>query len=144
MSAAPAAPVVADVAAPAATMPAEINRLAEFWDEIVDAVRRAGRNSLASMLDHATPHAVSGNGTVTIAVDTALHGEAITKGADDVLAAICTRFSGVARITVLAQHTAPAERLTEETVLKQRVAQLRKRDTVLDAAVDALDLRLMP
>lgn len=139
-----APPAVADVAAPVATMPAEINRLAEFWDEIVDVVRRGGRGTLASMLDHATPHAVSGNGTVTLAVDTEVHGDAITQAAEHVLAAVRTRFTGVERIAVKAQQSAPMERLTEESVLQRRVAQLRKRDPVLDAAIDALDLRLLP
>lgn len=138
------APAAADIAAPVATMPAEINRLAEYWDEIVDVVRRGGRGTLASMLDHATPQAVSGSGTVTLAVDTDVHGDAITQAADHVLAAVRTRFTGVERIVVKAQQAAPMERLTEESVLERRVAQLRKRDPVLDAAIDALDLRLLP
>lgn len=137
-------PSAADVAVPVATMPAEINRLAEFWDEVVDVVRRGGRGTLASMLDHATPQAVSGNGTVTLAVDTDVHGDAIIQAAEHVLAALRTRFTGVERIAVKAQQSAPMERLTEESVLQRRVAQLRKRDPVLDAAIDALDLRLLP
>ena len=143
----PSAPAsaAADAAAPVATMPAEINRLAEFWDEVVDVVRRGGRGTLASMLDHATPQAVSGNGTVTLAVDTDVHGDAITQAAEHVLTALRTRFTGVERIVVKApQQSAPMERLTEESVLQRRVAQLRKRDPVLDAAIDALDLRLLP
>jgi len=138
------APAAADVAAPAALLPAEINRLAEFWDEIVDAVRRAGRGTLASMLDYATPQAVAGNGTVTLAVDTEAHGDSITQGADVVLAALRLRFSGVERLVVKAQHAAPMERLTEERVMERRVEQLRKRDSILDAAIGALDLRLLP
>lgn len=137
------APAAADVAAPAATMPAEINRLAEFWDEIVDVIRRGGRGTLASVLDHATPHAVAGNGTVTLAVDTEPHGDAITQGAEHVLAALRTRFSGIERLAIKAQQSAPMERLTEESVRERRVAQLRKRDPILDAAIDALDLRLL-
>ncbi|MBA4072188.1 MAG: DNA polymerase III, subunit gamma and tau [Gemmatimonas sp.] len=140
----PPAPVAADVATPAATMPAEINRLAEFWDEVVDVVRRGGRGTLASMLDHATPQAVSGTGTVTLAVDTEVHGDAIAQAAEHVLAALRTRFTGVERIVVKAQQSAPMERLTEESVMHGRVTQLRKRDPVLDAAIDALDLRLLP
>jgi hypothetical protein len=138
------ASAAADMAAPVATMPADINRLAEYWDEVVDVVRRGGRGTLASMLDHATPQAVSGSGTVTLAVDTDVHGDAITQAAEQVLAALRTRFTGVQRIVVKAQQAAPMERLTEESVLQRRVAQLRKRDPVLDAAIDALDLRLLP
>jgi DNA polymerase-3 subunit gamma/tau len=142
--AAPSAAVAADVpAAPVALMPAEINRLAEHWDEVVDAVRRSGRGTLASMLDHATPQAVAGNGTVTLAVDTEAHGEALTQAHEHVVAALRTRFSGVERIAVKALQAAPMERLTEASVRERKVAQLRKRDPLLDAAIEALDLRLL-
>jgi hypothetical protein len=47
-------------------------------------------------------------------------------------------------VVVSAQQAAPQERLTEESVLQRRVEQLRKRDAVLDAAIAALDLRLLP
>jgi hypothetical protein len=140
----PSAPAAADVATPVETVPADINRLAEYWEDIVDVVRRSGRGTLASMLDHATPQAVAGNGTVTLAVDTETHGDAITQGAEYVLNAMRTRLSGVSRLMVKAQHAAPMERLTEESVMQRRVEQLRKRDPILDAAIDALDLRLMP
>jgi hypothetical protein len=125
-------------------MPAEINRRAEFWDEVVDVVRRSGKGTLASILDQATPQAVSGGGTITLAVDTEPHADAITQGAEYVLAALRTRFTGVQKLTVSAQQTGPGERLTEAAVLERRVAQMRKRDPVLDAAIDALDLRLLP
>ncbi|MHB1313243.1 MAG: DNA polymerase III subunit gamma/tau [Gemmatimonadaceae bacterium] len=141
---APQAAVAADVpATPAPLMPAEINRLAEHWDEVVDAVRRSGRGTLASMLDHATPQAVAGNGTVTLAVDTEAHGEALTQAQDHVLAALRTRFSGIERLAVKALQAAPMERLTEASVRERKVAQLRKRDPLLDAAIEALDLRLL-
>jgi len=143
-AAAPTPPAAADVAAPAAaTMPAEINRLAEHWDDIVDAVRRAGRGTVASMLDRATPQAVAGNGTVTLAVDTEAHGDALTQAAEHVLSALRTRFTGVERVVIRAQQAAPMLRLTEESVREQRVEKLRKRDPMLDAAISALDLRLM-
>lgn len=138
-----AAPVAADLATPAAKLPIEINRLAEYWDEIVDAVRRGGRGTLASMLDHATPQGVSGAGAVTLAVDTETHADTITQGAEFVLSALRTRFTGVERLVVKGQQAAPVERLTEESVLARRVAQLRKRDPLLGAAIDALDLRLI-
>jgi DNA polymerase-3 subunit gamma/tau len=141
---APPTSTAADVSAPAPTVPAEINRLAEFWDEIVDVVRRSGKGTLASMLDQATPRAVSGGGTVTLAVDTEAHADAITQGAAYVLTALRTRFTGVQKLAVSAQQTGPVERLTEEAVLERRVAQMRKRDPMLDAAIDALDLRLLP
>jgi hypothetical protein len=38
--------------------------------------------------------------------------------------------------------TAPPTRLTDEMVRAERIAALRKKDPVLDAAIDALDLDL--
>lgn len=136
---------IADAPVANALLPIDINRLAEHWDDVVDAVRRTGRGTLASMLDHATPHAVSGTGAVTLAVDTVGHGETIEKGAEFILQALRTCFTGVERLVIKTEaSTAPAARLTEEGVLAQRAEQLRKRDPVLGAAIDALDLRLLP
>jgi hypothetical protein len=42
-----------------------------------------------------------------------------------------------------AGQSAAPRRLTAEDVIANRVVMLRKRDPVLDAAIDALDLRLL-
>src|SRR5690606_6507867 len=63
-------PVVADApSAPAAPLHAlDINRLAEWWDDIVDAVSTDGRQLHSSTLAQATPTAVTASGVVTITV----------------------------------------------------------------------------
>ena len=74
-----AAPI-ADRAAPrAATMPLDINRVSEHWDEIVEAVRRSGRAVVASALAEAAPMAVTGTGVVTIEVT----GEALVQALEN-------------------------------------------------------------
>ena len=73
-------------------------------------------------------------------------GEAIQNASDAVVAALNSVFDGVQKVTVKlvadAQAGAP-RRLTAENVIADRVAMLRKRDPLLDAAIEALDLRLI-
>ena len=53
-------------------------------------------------------------------------------------------FPGVQRLVVRAAGgaAAPPTRLTDEMVRAERLAALRRKDPVLDAAIDALDLDL--
>jgi hypothetical protein len=60
------------------------------------------------------------------------------------VAALRRWFPGVQRLIVRSPEgsTAPPPRLTDEMVRSERIAALRKKDPVLDAAIDALDLDL--
>jgi DNA polymerase-3 subunit gamma/tau len=124
----------------------DLNRLAERWEDVVESVRAAGRGMIASALAEATPVAVTATGIVTIGVASDALGEAIQNGSDAVVAALKAVFDGVQRVSVTlvadAQAVAP-RRLTAENVIADRIAMLRKRDPLLDAAIDALDLRLI-
>jgi hypothetical protein len=54
------------------------------------------------------------------------------------------RFPGVTRIALVrGDRAAPSLRLTDVALREQRVASLRKRDPVLGAAIDELDLELL-
>jgi DNA polymerase-3 subunit gamma/tau len=143
-AAATSAPI-ADRAAPrAATIPLDINRVSEHWDDIVEAVRRSGRAVVASALAEAAPMAVTAAGIVTIEVTGEALVQALENGAEVILAAMRERFTGVAKVSVRGVGgDAPTKRLTADDVIANRVAMLRKRDPILDAAVDALDLRLV-
>jgi len=148
-AAAPASPAsravpVAD-AAPAArkTQPLDINRLSEHWDDVVEAVRAAGRGVIASSLAEGTPVAVTGAGVITIGVTSDALASAIESNQDVVLKAIRSIFDGATKLAVKVTGDGRATRLTAEDVIANRVAMLRKRDPVLDAAVDLLDLRLL-
>jgi DNA polymerase-3 subunit gamma/tau len=127
-----------------------LNRLVERWDEVIAAVRGDGRGFLAAALEHALPSAVTGRGDITLELDAAgsIYQQPIADSASDVLSAIGTIFTGASRLRTIAPEQ-PAEsdalprRLTEEGVRAERLAMLRKRDPVLDLAVDALDLELL-
>jgi DNA polymerase-3 subunit gamma/tau len=123
----------------------DLNRLAERWDDVVEAVRTAGRGMIASALAEATPSAVTASGIVTIGVASDALSEAIGNGSEAILAALRTVFDGVERVAVqmVAGAQAAPRRLTAEDVIADRVAMLRKRDPLLDAAIEGLDLRLI-
>ena len=127
-----------------------LNRLVERWGEVIDAVRADGRGFLAAALEHALPSAVTGRGDITLELDAAgsIYQQPIADSAADVLSAIGTIFTGASRLRTVAperptESETPPRRLTEEGVRSERLAMLRKRDPVLDLAVEALDLELL-
>ena len=142
-----AKPVVADKAPAARKKVAlDLNRLAEHWDEVVEQVRAGGRGMVASALNEATPSAVTAGGMVTIGVTSDALADAIQGGNEAILAALRAIFDGVEKVAVKAMtggQAAGRSRLTAENVIADRVATLRKRDPQLNAAIEALDLRLI-
>ena len=142
----PATPPLADQPpASKPKQPLDLNRLAEHWDDVVEAVRASGRNMVASALAESTPSAVTAGGVVTIGVASDALGEVISSGSEAILAGLRSVFDGVERISVKTAGGAQAapRRLTAEDVIADRVANLRKRDPLLNDAIDALDLRLL-
>jgi len=119
------------------------------WDAIVARVSADGRSLLGAALGHAMPAAVTAKGEITLELDaqSSVYEEPIAKAAGDVLGAIRTIFPGASRLTVRVATTgtadAPPKRITAESVRAERLASLRKKDPVLDAAVDTLDLELL-
>jgi DNA polymerase-3 subunit gamma/tau len=136
--------------APTAHEKLSLNRLVERWGEVIDAVRADGRGFLAAALEHALPSAVTGRGDITLELDAAgsIYQQPIADSATDVLGAIGTIFTGASRLRTIAperppEAELPPRRLTEEGVRSERLAMLRKRDPILDLAVEALDLELL-
>ncbi len=123
--------------------PLDINRLSEHWDDVIEAVRTGGRGLLASTLAEATPLAVNAGGAVSIGVSSDALAQALESGADSIVQALSTVFEGVEKLVVKIAGEARTGRLTAEDVIANRVAMLRKRDPVLDAAIDVLDLKLL-
>ena len=145
--------IAAEVAPPglasrpgAGAMPLDVNRLVERWDELVLAVRAAGKSVAATALEHAAPVAVTAAGDVTIVLDEAnpIYEQALDSANGDVATLLRRWFAGVQRVSVRAPKgaTTPKLRLTDEMVRTERLAALRRRDPVLGAAIDALDLEL--
>jgi DNA polymerase-3 subunit gamma/tau len=124
----------------------ELHRLAERWDELVGALRSAGKSVAATALEHAVPLVVNARGEVTIALEEAnpIYEQALETAKADVAAILRRWFSGVQRVGVRAAQggTTPPARLTDEMVRTERLTALRRRDPVLGAAIDALDLDL--
>lgn len=146
LRAAPPPVSVAD-AAPAKSAPAplDLNRLVEHWESIVDGIVRDGRALLGAALGRATPTAVTAAGVVTLTVDATAQADLIEQQQAAILAGIRKRFEGASRLNVRAaagEQAAP-RRLNETAVKADRMQMLRKQSTLLDAAVDALDLELL-
>jgi DNA polymerase-3 subunit gamma/tau len=124
----------------------DLNQLVERWDDVVARVRAAGKSVAANALEHASPAAVNARGDVTLALDEGnpIHEQAIDAVRGEVVSVMREWFPGVQRLVVRAPAGAstPPARLTDEMVRSERIAALRKKDPVLDAAIDALDLDL--
>jgi DNA polymerase-3 subunit gamma/tau len=124
----------------------DLNQLVERWDDVVARVRAAGKSVAANALEHASPTAVNAGGDVTLALDEGnpIYEQAIDAVKSEVVAAMREWFPGVQRLVVRAPAGAstPPARLTDEMVRSERIAALRRKDPVLDAAIDALDLDL--
>jgi hypothetical protein len=102
---------------------------------------------LAPFLEQAVPSAISAAGALTVRTDDVGSADALEVGKGDMLAVVKTIFPAIDRIIiarpdVVASPGAP-KRVTEEEIRIQRMASLRKRDPVLGAAIDALDLELL-
>ncbi|MGI9078745.1 MAG: DNA polymerase III subunit gamma/tau [Gemmatimonadaceae bacterium] len=131
--------------------PIDLNKLVERWGDVLGHLAASGRAVLATALEHSLPVAVSRQGAVTIEVDPPndFHEKAIAAGSREILQAVDTMFSGATGVLVKpavksrADALAVPKRLTEEALKLERLANLRKRDPSLGAAIDALDLELL-
>ena len=124
----------------------DVHLVVERWDEVVSGMRARGKGVAATALEHATPVSVNARGDLTIALD---HGNPIYEQALDTASADVVRmlrewFPGIARMTVRAtqEPAAPVARLTDEMVRAERLTAMRRKDPVLDRAIDLLDLDL--
>jgi DNA polymerase III subunit gamma/tau len=124
----------------------DLNHLVERWDDVVAGVRAAGKSVAATALEHAAPTAVNARGDVTVSLDEAnpIYEQALEAVKSELVSTLRRWFPGVQRLVVRAPEgaTTPPPRLTDEMVRSERIAVLRRKDPVLDAAIDALDLDL--
>ena len=124
----------------------DVNRIVERWDEIVAAMRGAGNSLAATALEHAVPVAVNAKGDVTVALNEAnpIYEQALSKDEKGVTQSLRTLFPGVQRVVIRAAagSSVPPARLTDEMVRLERLTAIRRKDPVLDRAIDALDLDL--
>jgi hypothetical protein len=134
-----------DTATAVATVP-DVNRMAERWDDLAGAMRAAGKSVAATAIQHSEPVAVSPRGDVTIALDesNAIYERALEEVKAELAQTLRSWFPGVQRVVVraAAASSTPPTRLTDEMVRAERLDSIRKKDPVLDRAIDALDLDL--
>ena len=124
-----------------------INALVEKWDDVI-ATLRGDRPTLGPFFDQTIPAAISGSGVLTIRIEDAAGGEALDLAKSSMLATIQSLYPAIERIVISrpdggAPTPGGARRVTEEEIKEQKMASLRKRDPVLGAAIDALDLELL-
>ena len=127
----------------------DLNLVAERWEEVVERVRETGKAAIAAVLSHTMPVAISGKGVVALQLEepNEIWEQALEAGRDDVVAALRDLFGGIERVTVRRAEgsvpPAPAKRMTAESIRAERVAAMRRKDPLLGAAIDELDLELM-
>jgi DNA polymerase-3 subunit gamma/tau len=137
---------VANAGSEALAGPPDVNLVVERWDDLVAGLRAAGKSNAATALEHAAPVTVTSRGDVTVALDEAnpIYEQALEAAKVDVASRLREWFPGVNRVTVRAASASGAApvRLTDEMVKSERLSAMRRRDPVLGAAIDALDLDL--
>jgi DNA polymerase-3 subunit gamma/tau len=129
-------------------VPLDVNAVTGRWDDLVARLRQSGKTLIATALEHASPAAVTVRGDVTIALDEPndFYAKALQSGGPEIVAILREWFSPVERVHLegaAKQSATPQRRLTDEDVKAQKLAALRKRDPLLNAAIDALDLEVI-
>jgi DNA polymerase III subunit gamma/tau len=128
--------------------PLTAQSLAQRWGDLVARVRAETQSRLLAVaLDAATPVlGPAGEVMLQFADSNEIYPRAIEAGRTELLAALRREFTDVTRVslgTADAPTAAPPRRMTAEAVKADAVATLRKKDAVLGAAIDALDLELI-
>jgi DNA polymerase III subunit gamma/tau len=128
-----------------------IELLKEQWGAVVGKVR--GKSQLlGTVLEHAMPVAVAsetGDVTVRLNEPNEIFARALESNRQEIATVLREMFGGVGHVRIDAGSSdpaaapAPVRRLTAEGLRVEQVASLRKRDALLNSAIDALDLELM-
>ncbi len=124
----------------------DVNAVAGAWDDIIAGLRR-DRPFVATLLEQALPTAASSSGVLTLQVETTVVGEGLDARKAEVLDVLKSRLRGLQRVAVKVAEKGESpgnpSRMTVEAVRSGTVVSLRRRDPVLDAAIDLLDLELL-
>ena len=138
--------LVTDSSARATVAASDLNAVAGIWDDMVAAVRR-DRPFVATLLEQALPVSTNANGVLVLQVEAPAVQEGLAAKMTETIGVMSGWLAGLQKLTVRlagdAIASGPAPRMTVETVRSETLAALRKRDPVLNAAIDALDLDLV-
>ena len=127
-------------------VPLDLNALVGEWDDVVAAVRRE-RPIVGTLLEHAMPSGVSASGVVTLQVEDSGSFEGLAAKARDLSVSLAVYVPGLTRVQLLPpdtpQRAGGPQRMTAESVKSDTLLAIRKRDPLLAAAIDELDLDLI-
>lgn len=134
-------------AAKAAAAPvhvSDINAVAGAWDDIVALVRR-DLPLVATLLEQAIPTAATASGVLTLQVEASAVQDGFTARNQQITGVLQSHIAGLRKLVLResASGAAAADRMTVDTVRSSALASLRRRDPVLAAAIDALDLEIV-
>jgi DNA polymerase-3 subunit gamma/tau len=123
----------------------DLNAVAGIWDDMVAGIRR-DRPFVATLLEQSLPVSTNANGVLVLQVETPAVQEGLAAKMSEIVGTMSNWLVGLRKLNVrLAGDSiaGPAPRMTVESVRSDTLAALRKRDPLLDAAIDALDLDLI-
>lgn len=132
--------------------PPDLERLRRDWECAGREMIARGRGMVAQALNRMLPAAVTGDGTVILeyAREDDHFAQAVHKARRDVLQVLQNCFGAIQTFNLREVGTdaelgkgAKTKRLEADDIRKERLAQLTSRDPLLDAAVRALDLKML-
>jgi len=133
---------------PRASARIDVDAVKRDWDTFRTAVRRE-KPVLATFVDKALPVAVTASGALLVDVPDIQAKESLSARIADFSALARAYFGSITQVlvrdTVSSTTSAetPAARMTPSSIRSETMAALRKRDPVLNAAIDELDLELL-
>ncbi len=131
---------------PRGSQPLDLAGVQGKWDAFRAAVRRE-KPVLATFIDHATPFAVTATGGLLLDVADGHARESLSARLADLTLLARTHLGPVTQVILRdgdkPAAAEPAARMTPSSIRSDTVAALRKRDPVLNAAIDELDLELL-
>lgn len=122
----------------------DINALTAHWDDIVAEVRRE-RPIVGTLLEAVAPSAVTATGVVSLQVEERGSFESLAAKSRELTSALSQHIRGVTRVQLLPPDNEDEgpRRMTAESIKSETLLALRRRDPVLSAAIDELDLDLV-
>jgi DNA polymerase-3 subunit gamma/tau len=119
------------------------------WDDLIARVRSAGKVLLAAALESSSPQAITRSGDLRIKLDEPndFHAKAIEQSKAELLGILAEWFDGIREIRLHREESPgqPADkpkRVTDEMIRAERLNGLRRKDAILDAAIEVLDLEI--
>jgi hypothetical protein len=126
---------------------ADLETVKGGWDGFRTSVRRE-KPVLATFVDKASPASISGSGALILDVPDVQARESLQARINDLSALARSQFGGIKQVLIResAASAPPVEaaaRMTPSSIRSETMAALRKRNPMLNAAIDELDLELL-